>query len=169
MRNIYSYALTNIISPFFKYSNIILKLLVIFILYNKNMALRSYSTKPYFYSFYSIVRISEKPVTSNTSFITSFTFFMIMLPCLFIIFWAARRTRSPAEDMYSSFPKSKTNSVTPSRDHFNSSSNVGGCDGIQSSLQYNFQFCSFQLLINCYNTALHYVYIRILLKCLFTW
>ena len=53
VRNIYSYALTNIISPFFKYSNIILKLLVIFILYNKNMALRSYSTKPYFYSILS--------------------------------------------------------------------------------------------------------------------
>ena len=48
---------------------------------------------------YSIVRISAKPVTSNTSLTTSLTFFTTMLPFWFMVFCAQRRTRSPAEEI----------------------------------------------------------------------
>ena len=50
-----------------------------------------------------IVRISEKPVTSKISLTAALTFLMHIDPCLFIIFCAARRTRRPADEMYSRF------------------------------------------------------------------
>ena len=50
---------------------------------------------------YSIVRMSEKPVTSKISFTSSDAFFTTMLPCLFITFWAESRTLRPAEEIYS--------------------------------------------------------------------
>ena len=48
---------------------------------------------------YSIVRMSEKPVTSKISMIVSLTWTTFISPCLFMIFWAESSTRSPAEEM----------------------------------------------------------------------
>ena len=48
---------------------------------------------------YSIVRMSEKPVTSKISIIVSLTWTTFISPCLFMVFWAESSTRSPAEEM----------------------------------------------------------------------
>ena len=74
---------------------------------------------------YSTVRISTNPVTSNTSKITSLTFRITILPCLFMTFCAASRTRSPAEEIYSSFAKSNISSVLSAMLCFNSASSCG--------------------------------------------
>ena len=46
-----------------------------------------------------MVRMSQKPVTSKISLISELAFFTTMVPCLFIIFWAMSKMRSPAEEM----------------------------------------------------------------------
>ena len=48
---------------------------------------------------YSMVRIPVNPVTSKISMMTSLTWTIFMLPCLFITFCAERSTRRPAEEM----------------------------------------------------------------------
>ena len=111
----------------------------------------------------SIFRISTKPVTSKISIIFSFTFLTTMFPCLFITFCAERRTRSPAEDMYSSFSMSIVRLVTPLIFCFSSFSSSGAVvvsslpsSPIVSSLPFaillivmfpsSCQFCSYFIL-----------------------
>ena len=48
---------------------------------------------------YSMVRISEKPVTSKISRIISLAFFTFMVPCRFMVFWALNSIRRPAEEI----------------------------------------------------------------------
>ena len=48
---------------------------------------------------YSIVRISENPVTSSTSCTISFTFVTFMPPLELIALWAESSTRRPAEEI----------------------------------------------------------------------
>ena len=47
----------------------------------------------------SIVKISEKPVTSRISMMLSLTWMSFMLPWRFMVFCALSSTRSPAEEM----------------------------------------------------------------------
>ena len=47
----------------------------------------------------SMVRMSEKPVTSNTSCTISLTFLIFMPPLVLMTLWAESRTRSPAEEI----------------------------------------------------------------------
>lgn len=48
---------------------------------------------------YSMFRMSAKPVTSKISMIISLAWITFMVPCLFMVFWADRSTRKPAEEM----------------------------------------------------------------------
>ena len=72
-----------------------------------------------------MVRMSEKPVISKTSIMSSQTFLITMVPFVFMTFCAERRTRRPAEEIYSRSLKSKTSSSTPSSDSFSAVSSCG--------------------------------------------
>ena len=62
----------------------------------------------------------------------------IILHCLFKTFWAARRTRSSAEDKYSIFLKSKFSYVIPIKEVFSSASSCG--EVVVSNLQDSITF-----------------------------
>ena len=51
------------------------------------------------YNFHSMVKMSEKPVTSKISMMVWLTWTTFICPCLFMIFCPESRTRSPAEEM----------------------------------------------------------------------
>ena len=68
------------------------------------------------------VGISVKPVISKTSMIASLTPVRIISPCLFMVFWADSRTRSPAEERYSMAVKSNTSFWMPAMDSLRVSS-----------------------------------------------
>lgn len=111
--------------------------------------------------FYFMVKISAKPVTSNISMIVSFTFLITMLPCLFITFCAASKTRSPAEERYSSSEKSKSRDVIPSIFFFKLCFKLWCCDRIKPSAQRQFHFVSICRIFNfhaiLHNAALQYL------------
>ena len=48
---------------------------------------------------HSMVRMSEKPVTSKISMMGSPTWVSFIVPCRLMIFWVASSTRSPAEEI----------------------------------------------------------------------
>lgn len=82
----------------------------------ERLAIKAAPTKPHaIYArarFYSIVKYSSNPVTSNTFRVTSLALMMRITPPVFMLLNAWSSTRRPAEEMYSSLLISSTISVS---------------------------------------------------------